>query len=432
MKRSATFVAAAAVLLLLASCNTTPGGGGGPTTATVNGTLVGILDTPVAGASVTIGSTTVTSDATGAFSIDNVTPPYDVTVSSTADNWAHVFIGLTSTSPVLLPYGAIASASPPSSTATMSGTITTATPIDSTHPVEVCLEGVSETVTGCDTLTSAVPYSITAHWASTANVAVKVHALQMTLPSSGAMPNGYAGYHVSSSTTTMVPGNSYTQNVTLGAAPGVASLSGTVTAPSSLTSGSMSLSVRLSPQLVIPLAGINLTGTSTTYAATVPAFPGSSYTLLATGVGSNSTSARWSTGFTAGPGRDLALAAAPTVTSPPTSAGPGDTFTVGDTAGAPLTVIFTTNSASPSIGPALAVTTSQSSVTMPSVLPVASGTVYDWMPITNPGESLGQASEDWLSGFYSLLSGLGPNGLDTNGGFATLAIFGTLPSFTVP
>ena len=430
MKRSATFVAAAAVLLLLASCNTTPGGGGGPTTSTVNGTLVGILDTPVAGASVTIGSTTVTSDAAGAFSIDNVTPPYDVTVSSTADNWAHVFVGLTSTSPVLLPYGAVANSSPPSSTATMGGTITTATPIDSTHPVEVCLEGVSETVFGCDTLTSSATYTINADWASTANVAVRVHALQMTLPSSGAMPNGYAGYAVSSSSTTMVPGTSYSRNLTLGAAPGVAAISGTITAPSSVTSGGMSLFVRLSPQLLIPLGDLNLTGTSTSYAATVPAFTGGSYTLLAMGVGSNITSARWSTGLTAGSGRDLAVAAAPTVASPPASAGPGDTFTVGNTGGAPLTVIF--YPASASTGPVLAVTTSQSSVTMPSTLPVASGTAYDWMPIINPGESLDQVSGDWLSGLYLLLSSFGPYSLDTNGSFATLAIFGTPPSFTVP
>ena len=429
MKRSATFVAVAAALLLLASCNTTPGGGGGPTTSTVSGTVVGILDTPVAGASVTIGSTTVTSDATGAFTIDNVTPPYDVTVSSTADNWAHVFVGLTSTSPVLLPYGA-ASASLPSSTATIGGTVTTATPIDSTHPVEVCVEGITETVIGCDTLTSAVAYSISAHWASTANVAVKVHALQIMRPSTGAMPNGYAGYDVSSTSTTMVPGNSYTQNLTLGAAPSVASLSGTVTAPSSLTSGSVSVFVRLSPQLMIPVGGVSLTGTSTTYTATVPLFSGSSYTLLAIGTGTSSTSARWSTGLTAGSGRDLALAAAPSVTSPPSSAGPGDTFTVGTTGGAPLTVGFFP--ASGSTGPMLAVTTSQSSVTMPSVLPVASGTVYEWTPITNPGESLHQASGDWLSGLYLLLSSFGPFGLDTNGSFATLAIFSTPPSFTVP
>lgn len=425
MKRFGIIAGVAATLLLLASCGLLSGGGGGPTT--INGTLVGILGVPVAGASVTIGSTTVTSDSSGSFSIANVTPPYDVTVSSTANNWAHVFVGVSATSPVLLPAGAIAGGLPPMSQATMAGTILTGTTIDTTHPVEVCLEGVTELVVGCQTLTTSGSYSITANWPSTANVAVKVHALQITLPSAGALPNGYTGYAVSAASTTMVPGNSYTQTLTLGTAPGVASLSGTITTPSGLTTQGLLVLARLSPTFVIPLGQLNLSGTSTAYAATVPTLSGASYIVVALGSNSAGLTAEWKVNLAAGSNRDVTVGGLPTVTAPPSSAGPGDTFTVGNTAGAPLTVVFTPNTSG--AGPILAVTTSQSSVTMPSVLPVTSGTVYKWAPVINPAETLDQSTSDWLGGFFSLL-GAGGATLDADGGFAYLQ--SGVPTFTVP
>jgi hypothetical protein len=368
----------------------------------------------------------VTSDATGAFSIDNVTPPYDVTVSNTTANWAHVFVGLTSTSPTLFPYGAVAGTTLPASSATMNGTITTGTTIDSTHPVEVCVEGLSEVVVGCQTLTSSNTYSITANWASTANVSVKVHALQMVLPSAGAMPSGYAGYAAYTGSTTMVPGSTYSQNVTLGAAPSTAALSGTITAPSGLASGGVLVFLRLTSRFTIPIGNVSLAGTSTAYSATVPAMSGASYQLVALGSATGIMSGKWQTSVAAGSGRDLTLAAAPTVASPPSSAGPGDTFSVGNTGGAPLTVVFFPATAG--AGPVLAVTTSGTSVTMPNTLPVASSTVYHWGAIVNPGESLDQATGDWIGGYYSLLSTAGA-GLASDGGFAA----NTGPfSFTVP
>ena len=424
MKRITVIAAAAAALLLLASCNTT---GGGPSPSTIAGTVVGAFNAPVVGATVTIGTASTTTDTTGAFSIDNVTPPYDVTVSNAANHWAHVFVGLTSTSPTLLPYGALAGPTPSvTSSATVGGTITGGTTIDSTHPVEVCLEGVTEQVFGCTTLTSSSSYSISAGWLSTSNVAVKVHAIQMVLPSAGAMPSGYAGYGVTGGSTTLVPGGTYSQNLALGSAPTTASLSGTVTAPSSVTSGGVLVFLRLSPQFVIPLADMNLTGASTPYSLSVPAPAGSSYQLVAVGTTSGAPSLRWKASVPAGSGQDLTLPDRPTTVSPPSSAGPGDTFTVGNTGGAPLTVVFFPSTSS--TAPVLAVTTSGTSVTMPSVLPVASGTTYGWGAIVNPGESLGQAAGDWIAGYLGLTATSGQL-VGADGSFAVSA---TGSTFTVP
>ena len=388
--------------------------------------MVGILGAPAGGVTVTIGSRTVTSDTSGAFSVPDVTPPYDVTVSSAADNWAHVFVGLSSPTPTLLAAGAIAGSTPTASNATVAGTISTTTPIDATHPVEVCVEGVSTEVVGCKTLTTSNSYSITARWASTANVAVRLHALQMTLPSSDALPTGYEGYAFSSSSTTFVPGGSYSRNLTLGSAPSTTSISGTVTAPAGLTSESVLVLARLTPYFVIPLGEGAFTGTSMPYTAAVPAFGGSSYTILAGGSASGALTSRWRTGLTAGTGRNVTLAPLPTVTSPPSIAGPGDTFTVGNTGGAPLTVMFTPQSSS---APTLAVTTSQASVVMPSTLHVPSGSGYDWTPFVNPGETLSQASSDWLEGLYGLLTAGGLN-VKADGGLAMILM--SAPSFTVP
>ena len=47
-------------------------------------------------------------------------------------------------------------------------------------------------------------------------------------------------------------------------------------------------------------------------------------------------------------------------------------------------------------------TTSQSSVTLPGTLPIPSGSTYHVLTITNPGETLAQASADGLSGYYAL------------------------------
>jgi hypothetical protein len=422
-KRTGIIAAVATcLLLLLAACSTT---GGGPTPSTIDGTLVGLLGMPVVGATVTIGTTSTTSDAAGNFSIDNVTPPYDVTVSNTAANWAHVFVGLTSTSPTLQPAGAFIGGPPSLSTATITGTVTTGTTIDSTHPVEVCLEGVSVMVLGCDVLSSPGSYSINANWASTANVAVRVHALQMIVPSSGALPTGYVGYGVSSSTTTMVPGGSYSRNVSVGAVPGTSTLAGTITAPSGTSSTAYEVYARISPRLAIPLGSDSFTGTSAPYSATVPAIGGASYNLLAVGSTSSTWTAEWKVALTAGTGRDLTLAAVPTATVP-SSAGPGDTFTVNNTAGSPLTVVFGPTSSSE---PTLVVTTGDASVTMPSVLPITSGSTYTFNAIINPGESLTQASSDWFGGYFNLFL-LNGAALTTDGGFAAQISGG--PTFTVP
>jgi len=182
---------------------------------------------------------------------------------------------------------------------------------------------------------------------------------------------------------------------------------------------------RISPRLAMPLGGGSFTATSATYSATVPTIPGASYNLLGLGTTSTTATAGWRVSLTPGAGRDLALATVPTATVP-SSAGPGDTFTVGNTGGSPLTVVFGPSSSSQ---PTLVVTTGGTSVTMPNVLPITSGSTYTFNFVVNPGESLTQASSDWFGGYFNLflLNGLA---VSSDGGFAAQTSGG--PTFTVP
>lgn len=438
MKRLAVVVIAAAALLVLAACNTTPAGGGGtsPTTVTVQGTVIGLIGSPLANATVTIGSTSVTSDLTGTFSIANVTPPYDATVSSVSDNWAHVYRGLSTATPVLFPIAALGGGVTVGSGATVTGTVTTSTAVSSTAPLVVCVEGASDEVFGCNTVTTpttptTADYSISAGWVSTANVAVRVHALQFARPTSSDLPSSYYGYAKTTGSTTLVPGNTYPSiNLTLVTGVGSSALSGTVSVPSGYTSAGVLLMARLSPTLSIPLGSATLTGPGYTYSAQVPTFTGATYTLAAVAGSTMGTTniqtLQWKQGLTAGANRDITLSTGATQVSMPASASAGDTFSVTG-GGAPLTVAFMPSS-SPT-APRLAVTTSQTSVTLPGTLTIPSGSTYQVLTITNPGESLEQATSDWLDGYFSLLltSGLATH---QDGGFTMAADSGA--TFTVP
>ena len=429
MKRLATFVVAATGLLLLAACSTTPSGGG---PETIQGRVVGLLGSPLPNATVSIGSATATSDGTGAFSIPNVTPPYDATVSSVSGNWAHVYQGLSTATPILFPVGVLAGGTTVTSNATVQGTVTTSVTASSTNPLVVCVEGVNVEVYGCNSYTTpttatTVDYSITAGWITTSNVAVRVHALQYARATSTSLPSSYYGYAKTTSTTTLVPGNTYSSiNLMLMGTMGSNALSGSLSVPAGFTSVGVMVMARVSPTLSIPLGSATLTGPGYAYTAQVPAFTGATSTVLAIGSATGKIALAWKQDLTAGTGRDVSLSQVPTVASLPASASPGDTFNVTGTTGAPLTVVFQP-SASPT-APALAMTTSQSSVTLPSTLAIPSGSTYSVLTVSNPDESLDRASGDWLDGYYAVLatSGLA---IHADGGATISSPTGT---FTVP
>jgi hypothetical protein len=436
MKRLAKVVIVAAALLVLAACSSTPAGGGGTSPTTVQGTVVGLIGSPLANATVTIGSTSDTSDLAGTFSIANVTAPYDATVSSVSGNWAHVYQGLSTATPTLFPIAALGGSVTVASNATVTGTVTTSTTVSSTHPLVVCVEGVSNEVFGCDMLTTpttptTTDYSISAGWVSTANVAVRVHALQFARPTSSDLPSSYYGYARTTGSTTLVPGGTYPSNdLTLLGAIGSSTLSGTVSVPTGFTSVQVTLMARLSPTLSIPLGSAVLTGPGYTYSGHVPTFTGATFTLAAISASTAGTTTietlQWKQGLSAGANRDIALSAGATLASMPASASAGDTFSVTG-GGAPLTVAFMPSS-SPT-APQLAVTTSRSSVTLPGTLAIPSGSTYRVLTITNPGESLEQAASDWLDGYFSLLltSGMATH---RDGGVTLASDSGA--TFTVP
>jgi len=259
MKHGVAFVVATAGSFLLAACGTTHSGGG---PVTVQGTVVGLVGSPLPSASVSIGSvTTTTSDATSAFSIANVTPPYDATVSSVSGNLAHVYEGLSTATPTLFPVTALGGGVAITSSATFAGTVTTSVAASGTHRLVVCVDGVTQEVYGGSTYTSpttatTVDYSLSVAWRSTANVAVRVHAVRYARASATDLPSSYYGYAKTASSTTLVPGTTCTSiNLSPFGAMGSNALSGTVSVPAGYTSAQVLLMVRVSPTLSIPLGG---------------------------------------------------------------------------------------------------------------------------------------------------------------------------------
>ncbi len=407
MKRIGLSVAVLAVLVTLAACNsgTTNSTPPTPTATSVNGTVVGFRGSPISGVSVQIGSATTTTDTSGHFTIANVTPPYDVTVSDPTGTppWVHAFEGMTSASPTLTPLtSALVSAS--TTNATFSGTITGGTTVDASHPVYVCAEAVSGRPFGCTT-TASSSYSLTVRWFGSGSVQVKLHALQVTLAGTPPLPTGYPGSYVSATATTLASGDTPTEAIALSAGPTSSSLSGTVTIPIGYPSGQIVVAMQVGNALTMPLARIPLTSTSTSYpyAIAVPDVSGATSTLYAEAHSSfTQFSQQWKTGLTPGSNRDMTLSSAPVLVSPPNGSPQVPTttdFSFVNSNGAPVTAYFLGGP------PWLAVTTMSTSVKLPTAISIPSSTNYNWSVVANAGESgVDAAASDWAAGYLAFTS----------------------------
>ncbi len=96
------------------------------TSLSVHGKVVGLLDIPVAGAVVSIQGTNAFTASDGSFTVGGVAVPYDLAViqhgTTPSTGYAHVFQGLTTSNPTVLPVSVLSGTGTPQS-ATITGTL---------------------------------------------------------------------------------------------------------------------------------------------------------------------------------------------------------------------------------------------------------------------------------------------------------------------
>src|SRR5690606_18844116 len=143
--------------------------------------------------------------------------PYDLSVWSTAGEWAHVYQGLSSAEPVLSP-PEVGNALVLLHDATLTGTLSGGViPVGTNQAVIVCVEGIDGTAHGCDAVDPTQnTYSINVEWVLAPSRTVRVHAVQFQRDGATGFPLDYLGYGAAEAT--LDDGGAEVADIDLGAA----------------------------------------------------------------------------------------------------------------------------------------------------------------------------------------------------------------------
>lgn len=346
-----------ATLPLVAACPSSGGGGGDdddddgtsptptPTPMTVSGTLVNYSGSPLVGESVLVNGTLLTTDAAGAFTLADVTPPYSLAHYNIGSDSATVYIGVTRPDPTI----AIVTG-PSDRTVTVSGTISPT--LGGTPSVD--LSAPSPPFYGSSG--SVSPNSYTNHdfeWFTTPSITSTMYVTRYDQDANNNVTNiiDHAAQPV-----TWTDGTTPTQNITMTAAAEGA-LTGTVTVPGGYALADVSADSQL--------AGTGVLRLGSTTASTF------SFITLDVAGATASVSAR----------------------AAPTAAGPDDGFGIAFFVGPPTAVATLT-------------VPMASSFTAPAPLAtLAAATTISWnTPITASGHSLSISPEDFSGTRMSIYS----------------------------
>lgn len=249
--RSVTWARACALLfssvLVLAAC----GGPPAEPTVTVEGRVEAALGLPMAGVLVRSQGNVTTTAADGSFTLADLTSPYTVSLSSDApDPWMHVFEGLTTTAPTLVPHAGyfLPLAQPTAYQRTeVSGSLPDVVPAGTR--MVVCVEGLAHDVFGCDTVEEGGnSYAFEATWAVAGDVEVRLHALLVRGDVDG-RPIAYESYGTVD--LTLTPGVPAVQVAPGGPGLATVDLNGTVAAAGGGTLAGTIVSVRVGPRLAM-------------------------------------------------------------------------------------------------------------------------------------------------------------------------------------
>lgn len=245
----------------------------------VTGRVLGAAGFPV-GSNVRVfipGKATVVTDASGAFTIGDVTPPYDIAVVNPARPVdVTYYVGLTRADPVLT---ALGNAPPPPFSAVfnanLTGTFSTAAPpAGFSNEGGLWFESPSQRVFQADALTPTGQASTDVDWGTGTNVAGAIHALQWQVNAAG-RPTSYFGY-ARVDNVTLVNGNNHPAvNVPL-AAVQTAQISGLVTTPAGYAARRPFLVEMTFGKSPIPLASV---APDAAWSYLVPSLPGATFTV---------------------------------------------------------------------------------------------------------------------------------------------------------
>lgn len=382
------------VALLVVGC-----GGTGPTVPTgvsVNGLVVDVDGQPLSDWLVYIaGRPTEVSGEDGSFTFEEVTTPYDLTVANVTDEFSHTFLGLTTTSPTIVPLAMQLAAAAGTFSADIAGDLVNATytPLPANHRARVCAEGVGRVVLGCTTVVGGAAFTVFARWTGNSSATVRLRAFIYETDA-----NGLATNIVASGTTTtfaLSDGDGVMgENVTLVDDTAQDSVSVTVALPTGFSLLSSELIATYSDFASIsPGSG---PGPSATETLIAPQHPGAAHTVLVQAmnddvVAGNSTVA-WSAGVDLADPVALELPVPPTLVTPVEAASGVDIdtdFTVTNPEGGVLTFVF--QPVFPQEGPTYAVSTVETTTKIPNLstlgIPLPASADYGWVLLATPDSS---------------------------------------------
>ncbi|HET8985260.1 MAG TPA: hypothetical protein VFN03_05830 [Trueperaceae bacterium] len=378
------------------------------TSLSVTGRVASLLEIPVPGASVRSQGDSAVTDADGNFTLTGLSVPYDLAVWNQADEWVHIYEGLTATDLLVAP-AATALPSVTSRSATVSGNLTGGViPVAANQVVMVCAEGTDGIAIGCDTvLPTESAYSLSAQWFGPTTRAVRIHALQFQRDASG-YPTDYLGYTTADlNLADTVPAAA---NLDLGTAVSSVTVDVDVVSPVAIVATIAAL--QIGPGLAIPVAQVS--SPAITHQFAMPVIDGATYTFIAAvSIGQFGWQADvTSTTATVEVPDTLQLTA-------PADLAPGVTtstsFTTSATSG-PKTFMWNANGG----GLAIGLTTMSSTTTIPDITPyglaLPANADFGWQAIGHGSDSTDDATASLYDYYnFTLMLTLASPGLNGEG-----------------
>ena len=389
----------------------------------VAGRVEQFIRLPVVGVAVASQGETAFTNAEGAFVLDGLSIPYDLTLSTASGSGAvQVFEGLTTASPVLKPAFAFTLGVPTTMTAAISGDVLGGAAVGADRTVAVCAEGLDRVVIGCDYVgAGGTAYLFDADWFGPTSTNVRIHALHIeTAPD--ATPSAFLGYE----TFDLSLSDGVAQVRDLALAPvGTQVVEGSLETAVGMTFTSGLASVRFGPNLsMLVMQSGSIAGD---VALLMPTIAGATYDFMAAADGPDGPSFAWTVDHTGDFG--TLHVPRPVAQGAPAAAATGVDLTTPFTStdGDQVRTYFATGS-----GPALAITTNRAAVTLPDPalggFAFPAGASYNWAVlghgVADPDAAL---SRSFLDYFTLLILGLsGGPGFDASGVFT----IGTERTFT--
>ena len=378
----------------------------------VDGRAVGIFGLPIIGLSVASQGATSVTDASGAFELDGLSIPFDLTLSTTdGPGGVHVFEGLTTAVPVVTPAFTFGGGVLLIEQATVAGNVLGGAAVAVDREVLICAEGLDLVVFGCDVVaTGETTYMVNVGWFGPSSTSVRLHALHLETAGDGT-PAAYLGYEtfdlslsdgdIDARDLALAPVASRLVEGSIVAAPGM-TVAGTL--------GAVRFGPRLSMQVFASSALVS------DVSVVMPAPSGATYDFTAVGDGPLGTSFAWTVD-------QMGDFGPLEVDAPLAQVTPADAAV-----GVDLTTSFTTTGSDEvrtylfeGTGPTLALTTTRSSVTMPDPaaggIPFPAGATYSWNVVghglTDADAALARSLLDYFA--FLALSGMGGPGYDQDG-----------------